>query len=101
MSDLYAMLIEREADGGYHASFPDLPGVYGVGQTLAEVRRAAGHSFKVYMDDLSGRGVAIPKASTKVAYVAVPERYRGNLAKVVRRVVKNVRKRGLKKRVVD
>jgi len=46
----YAVILEREEDGGYHAFYPILKGCHTQGNTLANVREA----IEAYLDSLRG-----------------------------------------------
>jgi predicted RNase H-like HicB family nuclease len=54
----------READGGYSASVPDLPGCYSEGDTLAEAKRNVRDAIACHLEalaSLSRRGTQVAR----------------------------------------
>jgi len=50
----YIALIHKEADSGYGVSFPDVPGVIAVADTLDEALREAGVALGFAFEDWEG-----------------------------------------------
>ncbi len=61
----YTVVLEREADGGYVASVPALPGCVSQGDTrdaaLANIREA----IELYVEDCRAAGDPVPKEDGK------------------------------------
>ncbi len=62
MYKAYPALFHYE-DGGYWAEFPDLPGCFTEGDTIAEVVAQAGAALGAHLCSMMDRGVSIPDPS--------------------------------------
>lgn len=51
MKRKFTVVIERDADGGYVASVPELPGCHTQGETLRELRANAREAIALYLED--------------------------------------------------
>ena len=69
----YAMLIEVEGEGGFSASFPDLPGCFTQGDTLGKLMVNAEDAVATYLSALRELGKPIPEAKHRVASVVIAE----------------------------
>ena len=56
----YTVLLEREADGGYHASCPTLKGCHTQGDTLDDAIANIREAIAVYLESLKAHGDPIP-----------------------------------------
>ena len=56
----YTVLLEREADGGYVASVPVLPGCVSQGDTKEEVMANILEAMELYVDDCIAVGGPVP-----------------------------------------
>lgn len=59
MSD-YVVIYEQDADGGWGAYLPDLPGVVALGATRSEVGERIQEALSAFADDLRDRGQPLP-----------------------------------------
>jgi predicted RNase H-like HicB family nuclease len=59
----YPISIEKE-DGQYYAYSEDLPGVYGVGDSIEEAKNSMLEGIRVYIEECKKDGKAIPTART-------------------------------------
>lgn len=57
----YTVILEREENGGYHASCPALKGCHTKGDTLDEAIANVREAIAVYLDSLKAHGESIPK----------------------------------------
>ena len=56
----YAVILEREEDGGYHAFCPALKGCHTQGDTLEETLVNAREAIEAYLESLQKHGEAAP-----------------------------------------
>jgi predicted RNase H-like HicB family nuclease len=56
----YTVILEHEADGGYHAFIPALKGCHSQGDTLEEAIEHVREAISVYLDSLKARGEQVP-----------------------------------------
>ena len=56
----YTVILEHEADGGYHAFVPVLKGCHTQGDTLDEAIENIREAIELYLDSLKAEGVPIP-----------------------------------------
>ncbi|MDB5328313.1 MAG: hypothetical protein JWM57_3882 [Phycisphaerales bacterium] len=56
----YTALFEAEADGGYHAFCPALPGCHAEGDTLDEAVANLREAMSVYVESLQAHGEPLP-----------------------------------------
>lgn len=64
----YAVVIEK-AGANYSAYVPDLPGCVATGRTIAVVERRIREAVAMHIEGMREDGIAVPKPSTKAAYV--------------------------------
>jgi predicted RNase H-like HicB family nuclease len=60
MSHRYTVLFEREADGGYHAFCPALPGCHSQGDTLDEAIANIREAMELYIESLTAHSEPLP-----------------------------------------
>jgi predicted RNase H-like HicB family nuclease len=56
----YTVILEREAEGGFHVSCPLLRGCHSEGDTLDEALANIQEAIEVYLDSLKAAGEPIP-----------------------------------------
>ena len=56
----YTVILEREEDGGYHASCPVLKGCHTQGDTLDEAVANIREAIEAYLESLKAHGEPIP-----------------------------------------
>jgi len=56
----YTVVLEREADGGYAATVPALPGCVSQGDTRDEVTRNIREAADLYIEDCIAAGDPVP-----------------------------------------
>jgi predicted RNase H-like HicB family nuclease len=59
----YSITIERE-DGQYYAYSDDLPGVYGLGETIDDAKASMLEGIRLYIEECKRDGKPIPTART-------------------------------------
>ncbi|MGD0464457.1 MAG: type II toxin-antitoxin system HicB family antitoxin [Tepidisphaeraceae bacterium] len=52
MTHRYTVVLEREADGGYHVSCPALPGCHTEGETVDQAMANAREAISVYLESM-------------------------------------------------
>jgi predicted RNase H-like HicB family nuclease len=57
----YTVLLEKEADGGYHAFCPILKGCHSQGDTFEEALENITEAIELYLESLMADNQAIPK----------------------------------------
>jgi predicted RNase H-like HicB family nuclease len=57
----YTVILEREADGGYVASVPVLPGCVSQGNTRDEALKNIEEAIELYVDDCRRAGDPVPQ----------------------------------------
>ena len=67
----YLIVIEQ-ADTGYSAYAPDVPGCVATGDTRDEVEREMGGAIAFHLDGLKAESMAIPQPSSSSSYVDIP-----------------------------
>ncbi len=60
----YAVVLEPDAECGYTAIVPALPGVVTEGDTLEEVFANVREAIELCLEDLASRGLDIPESDT-------------------------------------
>lgn len=75
----YAMLIEKESNGQFSATFPDLPGCFTQGETLGRLMLNAEDAVSTYLSGLRelGRPIPKPKYRTATVFVEAPGKKAG------------------------
>lgn len=63
MKRRYTVILEKEADGGYHVFCPALPGCHSEGDTLDDAMDAIREAIEVYIDSLVAHGEKVPEES--------------------------------------
>lgn len=66
----YTVILQREADGGYVAVVPALPGCVSQGDTRAEALKNIEEAMELYLEDVREAGEPIPVESDR-EYVEV------------------------------
>ena len=61
----YTVILEREADGGYVASVPALPGCVSQGDTRAEALKNIREAIELYVEDCREAGDPVPTEAGK------------------------------------
>ena len=61
----YTVVLEREADGGYVASVPALPGCVSEGDTRADALANIREAIEAYLDDCRDAGEPLPTEAGK------------------------------------
>lgn len=56
----YTGIFEAQAEGGYHASCPALPGCHAEGDTLEEATAALREAVQAYLESLAAHGEPAP-----------------------------------------
>ena len=67
----YTVILEREADGGYHASCPTLPGCHSQGDTLDEAVENIREAIGLYVESLEAHGEPVPREDLLIKSVEV------------------------------
>ena len=67
----YLIVIEQ-ADTGYSAYAPDVPGCVATGDTRDEVEREMKGAIAFHLDGLKAESMAIPQPSSSSSYVDIP-----------------------------
>jgi predicted RNase H-like HicB family nuclease len=63
MKRRYTVILEKEADGGYHVFCPALPGCHSEGDSLDEAMEAIREAIEAYIDSLVAHGEKVPEES--------------------------------------
>ena len=66
----YTVILEREADGGYVASVPVLPGCVSQGDTKQEVKANIREAMELYVEDCVAAGDPVP-AEDSIEFIEV------------------------------
>lgn len=61
----YQIVIVKEGKK-YWAYIPDLPGVYGLGNTPAQAKKDITQALTLYIEDILADGKAVPESTAKV-----------------------------------
>ncbi len=67
----YTVILDRESDGGFHASCPALPGCHSQGDTLDEAMTNVREAIEVYLESLAAHGENPPREDMLFAPVEV------------------------------
>jgi predicted RNase H-like HicB family nuclease len=67
----YTVILERETDGGYHASSPTLKGCHTQGDTLDEAVENMQEAIAAYLESLRSHGEPIPAEDILIKPVEV------------------------------
>jgi predicted RNase H-like HicB family nuclease len=67
----YTMILEREADGGFHAYCPALKGCHSQGDTLDEAIDNMREAIEVYLESVGAHGEPIPREDLLIKPVEV------------------------------
>jgi predicted RNase H-like HicB family nuclease len=63
MKRRYTVILEKEADGGYHVFCPALPGCHSEGDSLDDAMEAIREAIEAYIDSLVAHGEKVPEES--------------------------------------
>jgi antitoxin HicB len=66
----YTVVLQREADGGYVATVPALPGCVSQGDTRSESLENIKEAIELYLEDVQAAGEPLP-VEESVEYVEV------------------------------
>jgi len=74
MTYRYTAVLEREPDGGYHASCPALPGCHSQGNTVEETVANIKEAIELYIESLKAHNEPLPVEDLliKPLEVAIP-----------------------------
>ncbi len=64
----YKILLHKEAEGGFTASVPVLPGCITYGENVDEALAMAKEAIELYSEELKDRGDIIPDDSNTLEY---------------------------------
>lgn len=67
-TDAYILVVEGDAERGYSAYFPDVPGCVTAGDSLDEIRRLAAEALEFHLEDADA-----PEARLLAEILADPE----------------------------
>ena len=67
----YTAVIEQEADGGYSAYVPDLPGCASMGDSYEDALTNIREAITCYLEGLRAEGLSAPEPHTHVVTVDV------------------------------
>lgn len=59
----YTIIMEPEAEGGYHVFCPTLPGCHSFGDTIEEAKDNIKEAMEVYIESLKKSGEPVPQES--------------------------------------
>lgn len=71
MKHHYTVILEREADGGFHASCPALRGCHSQGDTLDEALDNIREAIAAYLESVAAHGESIPREDLLIKPVEV------------------------------
>jgi predicted RNase H-like HicB family nuclease len=66
----YVVIYEQDADGGWGAYIPDLPGVVALGATRSEAAVRIAEALSAYAQDIRERGQSMPTPHHAAGVVA-------------------------------
>jgi predicted RNase H-like HicB family nuclease len=69
----YTVILEAEAEGGYHAFCPTLRGCHSQGDTLEEALTNIREAIELYLDSLRAHGERIPSEDVLIKPLEVRE----------------------------
>ena len=58
---IYTVILQHQADGGYHIFCPSLPGCHSEGETVDESLANIKEAIDVYLDSLKAHGEVLPQ----------------------------------------
>ncbi len=61
----YTVILEREAEGGFHVFCPALRGCHSQGDTLDEAVQNMREAMEVYLESLSAHGEKLPSGNAR------------------------------------
>lgn len=67
----YTVILEKEADGGYHAFCPTLKGCHSQGDTVEEAIENITEAIELYLESLRADNLSIPKEDLIVKPLSV------------------------------
>lgn len=67
----YTVILEREADGGYHAFVPALPGCHSQGDDENEAFENITEAMGVYVESLKAAGEPLPVEDIQIRPVEI------------------------------
>ena len=67
----YTVILDREPDGGFHASCPALPGCHSQGDSLDESLHNVREAIEVYLESLAAHGEPFPREDMLITPVEV------------------------------
>ena len=68
----YPIVLEKEDDGRYSVSAPDLPGCVSWGNTRAEAIANIKEAMELWIESAKADGEAIPRPNTSITYIQFP-----------------------------
>jgi len=71
MTYRYTIILEREADGGFHAYCPALKGCHSQGDSLDEATENIREAIEVYLESVADHGEPIPQEDLLIKPVEV------------------------------
>ena len=71
MTYRYTITLEREADGGFHASCPALKGCHSQGDSLDEAVANIREAIEAYLESIEAHGEPIPREDLVIKPVEV------------------------------
>ena len=71
MTYRYTVILEREADGGFHAYCPALKGCHSQGDSLDEAVANIREAIEVYLESVAEQGEPIPQEDLLIKPVEV------------------------------
>ena len=71
MTENFTVVVEKEAEGGYHAYCPILPGCRTDGETIEEVLMNIREAIELYLETLSDLDRPIPSREILVSSIPV------------------------------
>ena len=69
----YVMVIEAEAAGGFHGTFPDVPGCFTQGDTMEELLTNAEDALETHFAGLLECGLPVPEPKSRTAKIPAQE----------------------------
>ncbi len=67
----YTIILEREADGGFHAFCPTLKGCHSQGDSLDEAIANIREAIEAYLESITAHGEPIPREDLLIKPVEV------------------------------
>ncbi len=69
----YVMVIEEEPEGGFHGTFPDVPGCFTQGDTVEGLLANAEDALETHFAGLLESGLPIPEPKSRTAKIPTQE----------------------------